>query len=132
MPMTRSSLNDKPRYTGPEKRRYPRISVNYPICIRFESSSGQVIERYAQTRNVSVEGVLFSSAEKLEPGMKVTVLMGIPSAFAASLPAAQLNGEAVVVRSERVNPLENEGFGNSIALKFTNKPYLTTEVSMFD
>jgi hypothetical protein len=132
MSIADSSVDEKRRFAGPEKREYPRIPVNYPICIRFVSASGQTVERYAQTRNVSVEGVLFSSMEKLEPGMKVTVHMGIPSAFAASLPAAQLNGEAVVVRSERVNPLENEGFGSSVALKFTNKPYLTTEVSMFD
>lgn len=132
MSMAGSSVDETRRFTGPEKREYPRIPVNYPICIRFASSSGETIERYAQTRNVSVEGVLFSSMEKIETGTKVTVLMGIPSAFAASLPAAQLNGEAVVVRSERVNPLNNEGFGSSIALRFTNKPYLTTEVSMFD
>jgi len=127
------SITDKTRrFAGPEKREYPRIPANYPICIRFLSSSGETVERYAQTRNVSVEGVLFSSMEKLETGMKVTVSMGIPSAYAASLPAAQLDSEAVVVRSERVNPLDNEGFGTSIALKFTEKPQLTTEISMFD
>ena len=132
MSMAGSSVDETRRFAGPEKREYPRIPANYPICIRFASSSGETIERYAQTRNVSVEGVLFSSAEKLEIGTKVTVLMGIPSAYAASLPAAQLNGEAVVVRSERVNPLDNERFGSTIALRFTKKPYLTTEVSMFD
>jgi len=130
--MAGSTVDEAQRYSGPEKREYPRIPASYPICIRFVSSSGETVERYAQTRNVSVEGVLFSSMERLEAGTKVTVLMGIPSAFAVSLPAAQLNAEAVVVRSDRVNPLENEGFGTSIALKFTKKPYLTTEISMFD
>ena len=127
-----SSMENARPYSGPERREYPRIPANYPICIRFSSSSGQTVERYAQTKNVSVEGVLFSSMDSLETGTRVSVLMGIPSAFAASLPAAQLNGEAIVVRSERLDPRTNEGLGNEIALKFVRKPYLTTEVSMFD
>jgi hypothetical protein len=127
-----SSVDNARPFSGPERREYPRIPANYPICIRFSSSSGQTIERYAQTKNVSVEGVLFSSMDNLETGTKVTVLMGIPSAFAASLPAAQLNGEAIVVRSEPLDPLGSEGFGTGIALKFIKKPYLTTEISMFD
>ena len=127
-----SSVENARPFAGPERREYPRIPVNYPICVRFSSSSGQTLERYAQTKNVSVEGVLFSSMDGLETGTKVTVLMGIPSAYAASLPAAQLNAEATVVRSEPLDPLGNEGYGTGIALKFTKKPYLTTEVSMFD
>jgi hypothetical protein len=127
-----SSVENARSFAGPERREYPRIPASYPICIRYSSSSGQTIERYAQTRNVSVEGILFSSMDSHETGTRVTVLMGIPSAYAASLPAAQLNAEAVVVRCEPLDPLGNQGFGAGIALKFIKKPYLTTEVSMFD
>ena len=127
-----SSVSETRRFTGPEKREYSRIPANYPICVRFGSSSGETIERYAQTRNVSVEGVLFSSMEKIAVGTKVKVLIGIPSAYAASLPAAQLNGTAVVVRCEPLDPVEDRGFGARIALKFLEKPNLTTHVSMFD
>ena len=119
-------------YAGSEKRGYPRIPASYPICVRFVSPSGEKVERYAQTTNVSAEGVLFFCAETLETGTKVDVHVGIPSAYAASLPAAQLNGEAVVVRAERVDPLEKEAYGVRIALKFTDKPSLSTDVSMFD
>jgi hypothetical protein len=128
MTVASSSVGETKRFTGPEKRQYPRIPAKYPICVRFESSSGQAVERYAQTRNVSVEGVFFSCMERLEVGQDVGVFMGIPSAHAASLPAAQLNGKAVVVRCERVEPLEDAG----VALKFVEKPSLTTHVSMFD
>ncbi len=58
--------------------------------------------------------------------------MGIPSANAASLPAAQLSGKAVVVRCERADSPEGEGLGAGIALKYIEKPNLTTDVSMFD
>lgn len=127
-----SPVDKTKRFTESEKRQYPRIPANYPICIRFKSSSGLTVERYAQTRNVSVEGVFFSCAERLAIGQNVSVLMGIPSAYAASLPAAQLNGKAVVVRCERAGPLGDEGFGPGVALKFVEKPNLTTHVSMFD
>ncbi len=127
-----SSSDKAPRYTGPEKRGYPRIPANYPIFVRFASSSGEMTERYAQTKNVSAEGALFSCMETIDTGTKMEFHMGIPSAYAASLPAAQLNGEAVVVRSEQVNPLDEKGYGAKIALKFTSKPTLSTEISMFD
>lgn len=132
MVVASSSVDETRRFTGPEKREYPRIIANYPICVRFGSPSGETIERYAQTRNVSVEGVLFSCMEKLEVGTKVKVLMGIPSAYAASLPAAQLNGEAVIVRCESLDTVEDKGFGALVALKFLEKPKFTTQVSMFD
>lgn len=132
MPVARSSLDEARQYAGPERRGYPRISANYPICVRLVSSSGEMIERYAQTRNVSAKGILFSCLEALEIGIEVDILMGIPSAYAASLPAAQLTGEAVVVRCEPIGPLEDEGIGARVALKFLKMPKLTTELSMFD
>jgi len=133
MQAAQSPANEAQHYAGPEKREYSRIPAGYPICVRFASLSGETVERFAQTMNVSVEGVLFSCAESLEIGTRVDFQIGIPSAHAASLPAAQLNGKAVVMRSERVDPLaEEEGYGAKIALKFIHKPSFSTEVSMFD
>lgn len=124
-----ASASEARQYAGPEKRAYHRIPESYPLCVRFISASGEVTERYAQTRDVSAKGVLFSCVDALEIGTKVDVQLGIPSAYAASLPAAQLNGRAIVVRSE---PIRGEGFGVQVALKFIGKPYLSTVVSMFD
>ena len=119
-------------YGGSERRDYPRIPASYPICIRFTSPSGKMIERFAQTRDVAAKGVFFACAEAPETGTEVEVLMGIPSVHAASLPAAQLEGWAVVVRRDPIHPTDNEGFGVRVALKFLKKPCLTTKISMFD
>ena len=132
MSVAPSPANNAQRYAGQEKRSYPRIPANYPICVRFSSPSGEQLERYAQTKNVSAEGVFFSCINELRVGTEVDVLMGIPAAYAASVPAAQLDGCAVVVRSGPVDPLDERGFGANIALRFLEKPRLSTEVSMFD
>ncbi len=132
MQVVHSSTDSARRYAGPERREYQRIPVGYPICVRYSSSSGETVERFAQTKDVSVDGVLYSCAEPIETGTKVDIRMGIPSAYAASLPAAQLNGEGEVVRCEPVDPLSEDGYGARIALRFTAKLSLSTEVSMFD
>jgi len=129
MPAADTSASEARRYAGREKRACARIPESYPLCVRFISASGEVAERYAQTRDVSAKGVLFSCVDALEIGTKVDVQLGIPSAYAASLPAAQLNGRAIVVRSE---PIRGKGFGVQVALKFIGKPHLSTVVSMFD
>ena len=91
MSVVQSPVNETNRYSGPERRTFLRIPAGYPVCVRFISPDGGKCERYAQTRNVSAEGVLFSCTETLAPGTKVDMLMGIPSAYAASLPAAHFN-----------------------------------------
>ncbi|RJP74606.1 MAG: PilZ domain-containing protein [Candidatus Abyssobacteria bacterium SURF_17] len=119
-------------YGGPERRKAQRIPVSYPIRLRFISSAGEALERYAQTRNVSSTGVLCGSLDAPEPGMKVDFSIGVPSAYARSLPTAQLNGLAVVARREP--PAMNEALEleRNIALKFLTRPVLSTELSMFD
>ena len=119
-------------YSGPERRMLRRIQTNYSICVRSPSSPGEALERYAQTRNISSEGVLFLCPDMLGAGTEVNVSIGIPSAYAASLPAAQLDTVAVVLRSEPVGPDEEHAFGANVALKFTEKLRLSTHLSMFD
>ena len=132
MSIPQSSADEPQHYAGAERRKCPRIEANYPICIRYGSSSGGRLERYAQTRNVSAGGVLFACMEVVEPGTQVDVLMGIPSVYAASLPAAQLNGVAQVVRSEAIGVHEEDTFGARVAMRFTETPSLSTLVTMFD
>jgi len=119
-------------YAGPERRRAPRIPANFPVRFQRRSPSGGEYERYAQTKNVSSDGVLLESMEMFEQGTEVDVSIGIPFTSAASLPTAQLNGVAVVVRSESASPCESDGFAASIALKFVTRPTVSTELSMFD
>lgn len=118
-------------FTGSEKRRYRRTEAKYPICVRFVSSHGVNIERYAETINVSVEGVLFAPMESLSAGTRVETQIGVPSTYVSSLPAAQLNGSAIVVRSEPFDSNEDI-FGSQVALRFLEKPSITTRITMFD
>ena len=104
MEIPESSTETTRHYHGPEKRGARRIPADYSICVRCPSRSGEELERYAQTRNISPGGVLFLCPDMLEPGTEVSVSIGIPSAYAASLPAAQLDSAAVVVRSEAISP----------------------------
>ena len=132
MAVQKSKTEETSCYTGPERRRSRRIPANYSICVRSSPPSGKELERYAQTRNISSEGVLFLCPDMLEQGAEVDVSIGIPSAYAVSLPAAQLDTVAVVVRSERIEPDEGVMFGANVALRFTERPSLSTRLSMFD
>jgi hypothetical protein len=106
--------------------------VNYPIRVRFVLPTGEKLERYSQIRNVSSAGLLFACVDVLEPGTEVDVSIGIPFVHAASLPMAQLNGEALVLRSGSPGPAEEYALGREVALKFLGTPILSTELSMFD
>lgn len=119
-------------YAGPERRKSPRIDVQYPACIRFASERGQELERYSHTINVSADGILLTSMSALEPGVKVDVSVAVSTTDISSIPAAQLNGVASVVRSTAARRGDEDVFLNDVALKFVEKPTLSTEVSMFD
>ena len=71
MPAAQTPEDDNRRYVGSEKREYPRIPASYPICVRFRSRSGRRVERFAKTKNVSTEGLLFSCADSLDIGTEV-------------------------------------------------------------
>ena len=124
--------NEQRAYTGQERRGSPRISANYAIRFQRVLPSGEKCVRYAQTRNVSSEGILMSSTERLAPDTRVDISIGIPFIYATSLPAAQLDGAAVVVRSEPADPEEDGEFAANIALRFLQTPTISTELSMFD
>ncbi len=124
--------NEKRTYPGSEKRRSPRIAASYPIRFQRVLPSGEKCDRYAQTRNVSAEGVLMSCGETLTSGTRVDVSIAIPLGHATSLPAAQLDGAAVVVRTEPASLNEDGEFAAIIALRFLQPPTVSTELSMFD
>jgi hypothetical protein len=132
MPTSQNTPDVPQSYAGPERRGAPRIPANYPIRILRILSTGERFERYAQTKNISSEGILLSSVDTLRPGTRVNVSVGIPFVYAASLPSVQLDCAAVVVRSEPIDSREADEFGTSIALKFLQKPTVSTELSMFD
>ena len=90
------------------------------------------VERYAETKNVSAAGVLMAPLEMLPSGTKVDMQIGIPSAYISSLPGAQLNSPAMVVRSEPIEMKTAHVFGSKVALKFLDKPKITTKITMFD
>ncbi|GAB4351129.1 MAG: hypothetical protein Kow0099_35060 [Candidatus Abyssubacteria bacterium] len=119
-------------HAGTERRRAPRLPADYPVRVRCILPSGAHLERYAKLRNVSAEGLLFHCAERLEPGMRVSVSVAIPYPQCASLPAAQVDAEAVVMRCEPSNQDAAADFGKKIALKFLTRPVVLTEVSMFE
>lgn len=129
---SQAPLNSPRNYDGPERRGAPRIEVNYPIRVRFALPTGEKLERYSQLTNVSAAGLLFTCVDALKPGTEVDVSIGIPFVHAASLPMAQLNGEALVLRSESSVPDEEYTVSREVALKFLGTPTLSTELSMFD
>lgn len=118
--------------TGVDRRKSRRLEAKYPACITFVSPYGVDVERYAETRNVSAEGALLASTGLPPSGTHVEMQIGIPSSFAASLPGAQLNVSAEVVRSESVDITAENMYGSMIALRFLGKPTITTNITMFD
>jgi hypothetical protein len=119
-------------YNGVNRRKHRRIEAKYPICVTFVSRHGTNVERYAETRNVSSAGVLIGPLESVPAGTKVDMQMGIPSGNVFSVPSAQLNCAAVVVRSEPIDTDEDTLFQSRVALRFVEKPKITTKVTMFD
>ena len=119
-------------YEGPERRESPRIDVQYPVCIRFASERGREIERYSHTINVSADGILLTSMSALDAGVKVDVSVAVSTTDISSIPAAQLNGVASVVRSTAARRGDEDVFLNDVALRFVEKPTLSTVVSMFE
>lgn len=127
-----SSVHSQRPYTGLERRTSRRIPANYPIRILFTSESGEKIERYAHTQNVSAGGVLFTCFGAFEPGQKMEILLGVSSGSMGSLLAAKLNAPAEVVRSEPIILGETISSGSHVGLRFLEKPAISTDASIFD
>jgi len=118
-------------YGGRERRNSPRIRAQYPVRLQLHHS-GSCSEWFSHTSNVSSEGLLVALSESLEPGIEVNVSLAIPVGSSSSLPAAQLDGSAVVLRSEAADRTRNDGYSQKVALRFLEKPAVSTGVSMFD
>lgn len=73
-----------------------------------------------------------SSMERVEPGTRIDISVGIPFIDSSPLPAAQLDGVAVVVRSEPADPHEDDEFAANIAMRFLQPLTVSAELSMFD
>lgn len=119
-------------YAGPERRYSLRLQASYPVRIRFINSSGDVIERFSQTKNVSSRGLLIVSADAPEVGTNVDVSVAVPAGSNAVLPDAQLDVAAVVLRSEVVGQETNDGYSHQFALHFIETPSVSPHLSMFD
>jgi hypothetical protein len=119
-------------YTGTERRRSPRLQASYPVRVRFINSTGDIIERFSHTRNVSSRGLLIVAADAPEVGTNVDVSVAIPAGSNAVLPEAQLDVAAVVLRSEAVDHEANDGYSRQFALHFIETPSVSPHLSMFD
>ncbi len=120
------------QFTGLERRRSRRLAAKYPVCMSFISPHGEKIERYGETRDVSSEGVLLTCTGSLPSGTNVEMQIAVPSAFVESLPGAQLNVSAEVVRSAPLGVTAENIYETMVALKFLEKPRITTHITMFD
>jgi hypothetical protein len=132
MPDTQPANDTTGFGAGSERRDSLRTEISYPLRLRFSSPAGETLDRFAGTCNVSAGGILFTSVEPLEEGTEVEVHVGLPSVHASGLPAAQLDGTAVVLRSDSIDPDERGAFEARVALRFTQTPRLSSKVSMFD
>jgi hypothetical protein len=113
-----------------ERRNSLRLQATYPVRIRFRHS-GKELEWFSHTSNVSCDGLSISSVDRIEPGTEVSISLAIPFGPITSFPAAQLDGTAVVVRSESADRTEDDVYNQRLALKFLEKPKVSTQISMF-
>jgi len=119
-------------YAGAERRGSPRLQASYPVRIRFIDSTGDIVERFSHTKNVSSSGLLIISADAPEIGTNVDISIAIPAGSNAILPEAQLDAAAVVLRSEALDREANDGCSRQFALHFVGAPSVSSHLSMFD
>lgn len=117
------------KYAGEERRQSLRMQATYPARIRFDCS-GEMLEWYSRTCNVSSDGVLITALDTLEPGTEARLSIAVPIEPATSFPTVQLDGPAAVVRCERGE--ETEGCSRRIALRFLQNLTLSTGLSMYE
>ena len=97
------------RRLRPKERRYRRFDLQLPVCLNFYSAG--VAPKLKFRRNVSIGGLLLTTAERIPPHTTVSVTMEVPTHSPGRSVRLLGDGEAA-----RVKPLgSNAGFG--IALK---------------
>ena len=63
-------------YSGPEKRKHPRIEANFVVSYRVKDPSA----RYdlSQTKNISQGGILLITNQEFDKGTKLTIVIRFP------------------------------------------------------
>ena len=86
-----------------DKRRYPRLSLRFPIYVRRRgSANGDNEEERAETANVSSGGVLVSTDRPLDIGQRVDVSITVPYTVWNRFPTVKVEAGAEVMRVSAV------------------------------
>lgn len=82
------------KYSGKEKRRFPRLSANFMVSYKVK----QIPENYdlSQTKNVGQGGVLLTTNRKFDPGTQLALTIKFPFV------PQRIEIEATVVDSKEV------------------------------
>jgi len=105
-----------------DKRRYPRLSLRFPIYVRRRSSAnGDNDEERSETANVSSGGVLVSTGHRLDVGERVEVSITVPYTVWNRFPTVKVEAGAEVLRVSAVPTIhasDNESRNYRTALRF--------------
>lgn len=63
-------------YTGPEKRKHPRISGRFIVSYRILEDDERI--DVSQTKNLSLGGILITTNKKFEPGTNLALEIRLP------------------------------------------------------
>lgn len=83
-----------------EKRAIRRFAIQLPVIVNAVSSSGEVLQAIAETRDVSSHGICFLTSMPMEPGAAIEFTVTLPTEFTMTEPInVQCHG--TVVRVEK-------------------------------
>jgi c-di-GMP-binding flagellar brake protein YcgR len=64
-------------YSGPERRRYPRLNENYVVSYR-ETETARKDYDLSQTKNISRGGACIATRKQFEKGAHLEIVMRVP------------------------------------------------------
>ena len=64
------------KYTGPERRRHPRISGRFIVSYRVLEGGGKI--DITQTKNISLGGMLLTTNTPFKPGTSLAIEIRLP------------------------------------------------------
>jgi hypothetical protein len=110
----RNPYNDtQPRYTGRERRTFPRIEIPFPAAVRSVDVDDQRFNEYTVLDNFSSGGLYLRLAWRVKEGIRLFVLIRLSVAANADASAAYVALHGVVLRTE---PRPGGIFGTAVRL----------------
>jgi len=84
--------------TAAERRRKPRVAVEFTATVRGVDAAGEAFEESPLLDNLSASGLFFKVARQLEPGTSLFVVFPFPTAPTDKVPPPRVAVRGVVRR----------------------------------